>query len=53
MPHFQAFLSLILTKYKRHQKQALTFMLQREQGWAFSNKQPDIWESIDTSQGRL
>jgi hypothetical protein len=37
----------------RHQKQALTFMLRREQGWAFHDKQPDIWEAIETNQGRL
>jgi len=43
----------MLTKYKRHQKQALTFMLKREQGWAFGDNQPDIWESIDTDQGRV
>ncbi|RSL97570.1 hypothetical protein CDV31_012983 [Fusarium ambrosium] len=36
----------------RHQKQALTFMLRREQGWAFRDKRPDVWEMIDTDQGR-
>ncbi|RSL86274.1 hypothetical protein CEP51_002896 [Fusarium floridanum] len=37
---------------RRHQKQALTFMLRREQGWAFRDKRPDVWEMIDTDQGR-
>ena len=37
----------------RHQKQALTFMLRREQGWAFHDNQLDIWEAIETNQGRL
>ncbi|RMJ17029.1 hypothetical protein CDV36_003298 [Fusarium kuroshium] len=38
---------------RRHQKQALTFMLLREQGWAFRDKRPDVWEMIDTDQGRI
>ncbi|RSM00791.1 hypothetical protein CEP52_008933 [Fusarium oligoseptatum] len=36
---------------REHQKQALTFMLRREQGWAFGQR-PDVWEMIDTDQGR-
>ncbi|RTE75698.1 hypothetical protein BHE90_009822 [Fusarium euwallaceae] len=38
---------------ERHQKQALTFMLRREQGWAFYDERPDVWEMIDTDQGRI
>lgn len=38
---------------RRHQKQALTFMLRREQGWAFYEQEPDVWEIIDEEQGRL
>ncbi|RSL55363.1 hypothetical protein CEP54_009421 [Fusarium duplospermum] len=37
---------------RRHQKQALTFMLRREQGWGCYDKRPDVWEMIDTDQGR-
>ncbi|KAL6404091.1 hypothetical protein AUP68_13471 [Ilyonectria robusta] len=45
--------SVILGNLKRHQKQALTFMLRRERGWNFSNQHPDIWEIVDTEQGRI
>lgn len=34
----------------RHQKQALTFMLRREQGWAFDGARPDIWEAVESGQ---
>ncbi|UPK96324.1 hypothetical protein LCI18_007259 [Fusarium solani-melongenae] len=37
---------------RRHQKQALTFMLRREQGWAFYDQRPDVWRMIDTDQCR-
>ncbi|KAF4437905.1 alpha-1,6-mannosyltransferase subunit [Fusarium austroafricanum] len=37
----------------RHQKQALTFMLRRERGWAFFEQEPDVWEIIDTDHGRF
>lgn len=30
--------------YHRHQLQALTFMLGREQGWAWDGSRVDIWE---------
>ncbi|KAG8668042.1 hypothetical protein FPOAC1_007403 [Fusarium poae] len=43
--------SVIKQELKRHQKQALTFMLRREQGWAFSDHDPDIWEMKHTEQG--
>ncbi|KAM7211076.1 SNF2 family N-terminal domain containing protein [Rhypophila decipiens] len=37
----------IRTLLERHQKQALTFMLRREQGWDYSGTRPDIWEVIE------
>ncbi|KAJ4322697.1 hypothetical protein N0V84_004722 [Fusarium piperis] len=40
-------------RLRRHQKQALTFMLRREQGWAFYDQRPDVWEMIDNDQGRI
>ncbi|KAI8630511.1 SNF2 family N-terminal domain-containing protein [Xylariaceae sp. FL1651] len=36
---------------KRHQKQALTFMKQRENGWSFNQEFIDIWEMLKTEQG--
>ncbi|KAK8041746.1 hypothetical protein PG993_006269 [Apiospora rasikravindrae] len=44
----------ILSDLKRHQKQALTFMLRRESGWGFHHVQqrPDIWEIVDSTQTR-
>ncbi|KAL7916577.1 SNF2 family N-terminal domain-containing protein [Trichoderma velutinum] len=36
-----------------HQKKALTFLLRREKGWAFDGHQSDIWEKVDTDQGRF
>jgi hypothetical protein len=36
----------------RHQKQALTYMLRREQGWALEAKGADMWEALDSSNGR-
>lgn len=39
---------LYLNPQFRHQKQALTFMLNREKGWAFSGETHDVWrESLD------
>ncbi|TDZ16658.1 DNA repair protein RAD5A [Colletotrichum orbiculare MAFF 240422] len=43
--------SAITTRLKRHQKQALTFMLRREQGWAFDGTKPDVWEAEATKNG--
>ncbi|CAK7222539.1 hypothetical protein SEUCBS140593_004933 [Sporothrix eucalyptigena] len=45
----------IQTDLKSHQKQALTFMLQRERGWAFDghSQRPDLWQLVDTSAGRV
>ncbi|KAI1748343.1 SNF2 family N-terminal domain-containing protein [Xylaria castorea] len=40
----------IKTSLERHQKQALTFMLRREQGWAFDSSK-DIWARARGSQG--
>ncbi|KAK7908793.1 hypothetical protein PG985_016096 [Apiospora marii] len=39
---------------KRHQKQALTFMLRRERGWGFNHVQrtADIWHIVDSTQTR-
>ncbi|KAL8784379.1 MAG: hypothetical protein Q9195_009075 [Heterodermia aff. obscurata] len=39
------------TLYK-HQKQALTFMLQREEGWSLDGPRKDVWKS-DLVAGRL
>ncbi|UKZ46479.1 hypothetical protein TrVGV298_000683 [Trichoderma virens] len=36
---------------KGHQLQALTFMLQREQGWAWDGSRADIWEFFAESTG--
>ncbi|KAL5313043.1 hypothetical protein ACEPPN_019470 [Leptodophora sp. 'Broadleaf-Isolate-01'] len=41
----------IQTTLERHQKQALSFMLQRERGWALNGQTPDIWETKKTSHG--
>ncbi|KAK3345803.1 SNF2 family N-terminal domain-containing protein [Lasiosphaeria hispida] len=43
----------ITTPLERHQKQALTFMQQREQGWAFDGARPDIWEAVETGGGQI
>ncbi|KAI0190821.1 SNF2 family N-terminal domain-containing protein [Astrocystis sublimbata] len=39
----------IKTSLERHQMQALTFMLRREQGWAFDSSK-DIWARVRRSQ---
>ncbi|KAK0724038.1 SNF2 family N-terminal domain-containing protein [Lasiosphaeris hirsuta] len=38
---------------QEHQKQALTFMRQREQGWAFDGARPDIWEAVENGGGHI
>ncbi|OTA67438.1 hypothetical protein K449DRAFT_365300 [Hypoxylon sp. EC38] len=38
---------------KRHQKQALTFMLGREKGFIFAEGCKDIWETVDNDYGRV
>ncbi|KAK6221399.1 hypothetical protein LQW54_001500 [Pestalotiopsis sp. IQ-011] len=45
--------SVVKSKLKRHQKQALYFMICREQGWGNHHKIPDIWEQIDNDYGRM
>jgi len=34
-----------------HQKQALTFMLRREQGWAFKDTGKDVWTKKEVNWG--
>ncbi|TGJ84976.1 hypothetical protein E0Z10_g3806 [Xylaria hypoxylon] len=41
----------IRSALKRHQKQALTFMIQRENGWNFDQKYIDLWEAHHTDHG--
>lgn len=41
------------TKLYDHQKQALTFMLQRESGWAMNGHHKDIWKEEIDAQGRV
>lgn len=36
-----------------HQKQALTFMLQRENGWAMNGHHKDLWKEERDAQGRV
>ncbi|KAH8126281.1 hypothetical protein LI328DRAFT_166248 [Trichoderma asperelloides] len=43
----------IQTTLQSHQKKALTFLLRRENGWAFDANQLDIWERVDNDQGRF
>ncbi|KAI0814685.1 SNF2 family N-terminal domain-containing protein [Xylaria sp. FL0064] len=38
----------IRSTLKRHQKQALTFITQRERGWAFDQEYIDLWEACKT-----
>lgn len=40
------------TELYKHQKQALTFMLQRERGWAMDGHHKDIWKEEHESLGR-
>jgi SWI/SNF-related matrix-associated actin-dependent regulator of chromatin subfamily A3 len=40
------------TELQSHQKQALTFMLRREKGWAFAGPGKDIWRAY-RSQGNV
>ncbi|KAE8552362.1 hypothetical protein EYB25_006256 [Talaromyces marneffei] len=42
----------IHTQLERHQKQALSFMLRREQGWNFDSSSGDLWDWKKTSRGR-
>lgn len=40
------------TELYKHQKQALTFMMQRERGWAMDGQHKDIWREEHDSFGR-
>lgn len=41
------------TDLYKHQKQALTFMMQRERGWAMSGHHKDIWREETEASGRV
>lgn len=43
----------LCTVLYRHQKQALTFMMQRERGWAMSGHHKDIWKEETEASGRV
>ncbi|KAJ3493714.1 hypothetical protein NLG97_g4558 [Lecanicillium saksenae] len=45
--------SAIKTILKSHQKQALTFMLRREMGWALHGPEEDMWSILDNANGRF
>jgi hypothetical protein len=55
--HLQALFSTICDvtdgDYPRHQKQALTFLQQREAGWNFDPRSLDFWDFRQTSQAAL
>lgn len=53
MWNFQFFNIEYTDIYKSHQKQALTFMLRREMGWALHGPEQDIWAIRDNANGRL
>ncbi|PQE30185.1 hypothetical protein CJF32_00003619 [Rutstroemia sp. NJR-2017a WRK4] len=42
-----------LFQYHSHQKQALTFMMRREEGWGLENGSNDIWSQHKDSLGRF
>lgn len=41
------------TELYKHQKQALTFMIQRERGWAMGGHHKDIWKKETEASGRV
>ena len=43
----------IKTELYRHQKQALTFMIQRESGWAMDGNRRDIWKEVHEASARV
>ncbi|WAO86157.1 Helicase ATP-binding domain-containing protein [Fusarium falciforme] len=45
--------TVIKRSLRKHQKQALTFMLRREQGWAFYDQRPDVWEMRENDRERF
>ncbi|KAF7913265.1 hypothetical protein EAE99_010762 [Botrytis elliptica] len=44
---------IVKTPLFRHQKQALTFLLRREEGWNFDDAASDIWSWRSDTSGRL
>ncbi|KAF7855286.1 uncharacterized protein EAF02_011545 [Botrytis sinoallii] len=44
---------MVKTSLFRHQKQALTFLLRREEGWNFDDAASDIWSWRSDTSGRL
>ncbi|KAF7954691.1 hypothetical protein EAE96_005810 [Botrytis aclada] len=44
---------IVKTSLFRHQKQALTFMLRREEGWNFNDVASDIWSWRSDTSGQL
>ena len=44
---------VLSTELYKHQKQALTFMMQRERGWAMDGHHKDIWKHETDALGRL
>jgi len=42
----------VRTSLYKHQRQALTFMLQRESGWAMDGRHSDIWNAEIDGQGQ-
>ena len=44
---------VLSTKLYKHQKQALTFMTQRECGWALSGHRKDVWRRENDALGRV
>ena len=43
----------VRTELYKHQKQALTFMMQRERGWAMDGHRRDIWKEIHDAPARI
>ena len=41
------------TPLYKHQKQALTFMTQRESGWALDERYKDMWKAETNNQGQI
>ena len=43
----------VRTELYKHQKQALTFMMQRERGWAMDGHRKDIWKEVHDAPARI
>ena len=43
----------LCTPLYKHQKQALTFMIQRERGWTVTGERKDIWKAETDEAGRV